>query len=111
MRKLFWSLIILSLPFLLLDAKSLDDRWSMFLAVLDGAEYAMTGADVGFDRLQFHEIVSTLTFFDKDLYSSQENGWRGMVAYYQQGGGSGDAWGGTQSKYEIDQSPVIHYHL
>ena len=55
----------------------------MFLSVLDSVETVMTGQAV-YDRQQFQSIVSALTRFDPQLYHSQENGWRGLIAYYQE---------------------------
>ena len=75
-----------------------DDSWSMMLSVLDSVQTVMTGHGA-YDRRQFQTIVSALTQFDPQLYHSQENGWRGLIAYYQAGGGVDDLWGQTPSKY------------
>ena len=82
--------------FLLVVDSSVIAR-SMFLSVLDSVQTVMTGQAV-YDRQQFQSIVSALTRFDPQLYHSQENGWRGLIAYYQEGGGLADQWGGTPSK-------------
>ena len=79
------------------DRRTLNDSCSMFLSVLDSVQTVMTGHGV-YDRRQFRTIVSALTQFDPQLYHSQENGWRGLIAYYQEGGGVADPWGGTPSK-------------
>jgi len=75
-----------------------DDRGSMMLAVLDSVQAVMTG-QTQYDRRQFQAIVHSLIDFDPQLYHSQENGWRGMLAYYQAGGGVGDRWGGNPSRF------------
>jgi len=91
--------------------RRLNDSWSMFLAVLDGVQTVMTGPGV-YNRPQFQTIVSALTQFDPQLYHSQENGWRGLVAYYQEGGGVADPWGSTPSNLTERNSTLLKlpYH-
>ena len=36
--------------------------------------------------------------FDPQLLESQDAGWRGMVQYYETGGGLWDTWGAFPSK-------------
>ena len=69
----------------------------VLLEVLDALEEVMTGTE-GFDRREFHQLVLALRKFDPDLFESQERGWRGLILYYQEGGGEGDTWGGNPSK-------------
>ena len=50
-------------------------------------------------RNDFYGLVSSLVRLDPDLFESQENGWRGVLSYYQQGGQPGDPWGGNPSSF------------
>ena len=79
------------------DGSMLDSSMPMFLSILDSMQEVMTGRGL-YDRRTFNEIVAAMNYFDLELFSSQENGWRGMLAYYQEGGGLGDQWGSTPSK-------------
>ena len=70
----------------------------VLLDVFDSLQVAMTGTE-GFDRGEFFKIVMAFRTLDPDLFQSQESGWRGLISYYLEGGGVGDPWGGTPSRY------------
>ena len=70
----------------------------VLILVLNSCVIARSESWSVYDRQQFQSIVSALTRFDPELYHSQEHGWRGLIAYYQEGGGLADRWGGTPSK-------------
>ena len=49
-------------------------------------------------KLYNRQLTTAMAKFDPQLLESQDAGWRGMVQYYETGGGLGDTWGAFPSK-------------
>ena len=49
-------------------------------------------------RYIYQDLVNAMYKFDPDILQSQNQGWRGVVEYYQTNGGPTDPWGGNPSK-------------
>ena len=54
-----------------------------------------------FVRLSYDRIVYAMSKFDPDLPESQNAAWRGVVEYYESGGGPTDVWGSYPSRLVI----------
>lgn len=68
------------------------------LDVLDSFTRVMTGKQY-FSRYVYQDLVNAMHKFDPDILQSQNQGWRGVVEYYQTNGGPTDPWGGNPSKF------------
>ena len=66
------------------------------LDLLDSLSLVMAGG--GFSRGVYRQLTTAMAKFDPQLLESQDAGWRGMVQYYETGGGLGDTWGAFPSK-------------
>ena len=51
--------------------------------------------------------MSALVRYDPALYESQDNAWRGLVNYYQEGGAVGDPWGASPSSFRERNTSYI----
>ena len=50
-------------------------------------------------RYIYQDLVNAMYKFDPDILQSQNQGWKGVVEYYQTNGGPTDPWGGNPSKW------------
>ena len=68
------------------------------VTVLNNLNYVMTGDGGGYDWKSVAFIRSAMDKFDVNIFESQNAGWRGLVEYYEAGGGTSDSWGSDPSE-------------